>query len=159
MQCSQWIGTKLLLWIVQWMHWTGFLPLKFFRSSALLVAGNKKEEFDRIQGALDMVYSDIIIKYSANNLWEKCPNLNFKKIHIFNIDWMVMGMNRGPEVSTWGQDKPSNPVGALFHQCLLNSLDHYAQLARWSLSLQIFSRISMDFLQHGIKTFKPGIFH
>ena len=149
----------MFLWIVQWMYWTGFLPLKFFRSSALLVAGSKKEKFNMTQGALDIVYSDIIIKYSGNNLWEKCPNLNFLKIHIFNIDWMVMGRAQGLEVSTWGQDKPSNPVGALFHQCLLNPLDHYTLLARWSLSLQIFSRSSVDSPQHGIKTFKPGIFH
>ena len=54
------------------MHWNGLLPLKFFRSSALLVAGNKKEEFNRTQCALDMVYSYIITKYPANNSWEKC---------------------------------------------------------------------------------------
>ena len=47
------------------------------------MVGNKKEEFDRTQGALATVYSDIIIKYSAKNLWEKCPNLNLNKISYF----------------------------------------------------------------------------
>ena len=47
------------------------------------MAGNKKEEFDRTQGALATVYSDIIIKYSAKILREKCPNLNLTKISYF----------------------------------------------------------------------------